>query len=267
MVTLVKNQFVLFVESIGRSIITAINGLGAYTKFNLSAFYWLFRSPFRLKLIFEQLHFVGNKSLFIVILTGSFTGMVMSYQTYFGFQVISGDTLVGPITALSIFKELAAVLTGLIVAGRAGAAMAAQIGTMRVTEQIDALEVMGINSIQYLVVPRVIAGFFSVPLLAIIFMLIGNFGSWLIGVKVLQIDASLYFSKLPTFVFVEDIFQGIIKAFAFGFMVTMIGCYFGYKVKGGAEGVGKGTNKAVVWGMVTVLVMDFFLTSFLIRIL
>jgi len=230
-------------------------------------FYWTIKPPLRLKLIFEQLFFIGNKSLFIIALAGSFTGMVMAYQTYFGFKIINVDSLVGPVVALSLAKELAPVLTGLIVAGRAGAAMAAQIGTMKVTEQIDALEVMGINSYQYLAVPRIIAGTLALPMLSAIFLLIGNIGSWMIGTKVLMIDEASYFSKLGEFMFVQDMHQGLIKAFFFGFTVSVIGTYFGFQVKKGAEGVGRGTNLAVVWGMIIVLILDYFLTSFLIKIL
>ena len=164
-------------------------------------------------------------------------------------------------------RELAPVLTGLIVAGRAGSAMAAQIGTMKVTEQIDALEVMGIDSFQYLAVPRIIASTFSLPILSSIFLLIGNLGGWFVGTSALMIDEVLYFSKLGEFMFVEDIAQGIIKATVFGFIIGLIGCYFGFKVSNGAEGVGKGTNRAVVWGMIAVLTVDYFLTSFLVKVL
>ena len=255
------------IEKLGSLVIANVAGLGSFSRFLLKIFYWFLRPPFRSKLLFEQLYFIGNKSLFIVGLTGLFTGAVMSYQTYFGFKLINADSFIGPIVALSLAKELAPVLTGLIVAGRAGAAMAAQIGTMKVTEQIDALEVMGINSYQYLAIPRIIGATFSLPILSAIFLYIGNFGSWLIGVKVLEIDETIYFSKLSELMHVEDIIQGLIKAFFFGFVVASIGTYCGFKVKGGAEGVGKGTNMAVVWGMVVVLVLDFFLTSALVRIL
>jgi len=145
--------------------------------------------------------------------------------------------------------------------------MAAQIGTMKVTEQIDALEVMGVDANQYLAVPRILAGTIALPILTIIHGFVGNLGSYLIGTKVLGIDEVMYFSKLSQLMFLEDFFQGIIKAFFFGFIIACIGTYHGFSVSGGAEGVGKGTNLAVVWGMITVLVVDFFLTSFLVHIL
>jgi phospholipid/cholesterol/gamma-HCH transport system permease protein len=255
------------IESLGASIIEGLHGLGRIVTHGMKFFYWLFRPPFRWHLVFEQLFFIGNKSLFIVALAGSFTGMVMAYQTYFGFRLISVDSLVGPVTALTLAKELAPVLTGLIVAGRAGAAMAAQIGTMKVTEQVDALEVMGIDSVQYLAVPRIIAATLCLPMLSALFLFVGNTGSWLVGTKFLSIDEAIYLSKLGEFMFLEDIWQGLIKAFFFGFVISLIGTYQGFNVSKGAEGVGVGTNMAVVWGMISVLILDYFLTSFLVHLL
>ena len=191
----------------------------------------------------------------------------MAYQTYFGFKLISVDSLVGPITLLSLAKELAPVFTGLIVAGRAGSAMAAHIGTMKVTEQIDALEVMGISSIQYLVVPRVIASTLVLPMLSGIFLYIGALGSYMIGTQVLLIDEALYFSNVGKFMFIADILQGLLKATVFGFAISLIGTYCGLNVAEGAVGVGRGTNQAVVWGMIAVLILDYFLTSFLVHVL
>lgn len=264
---MIKKNLVRYVEGIGEIVIVNVEGLGKIFKFIFEVFYWMIRPPLRIKLFFEQMNFIGNKSLFIITLAGSFTGMVMAYQTYFGFKLINVDSLVGTVTALTLAKELAPVLSGLIVAGRAGAAMAAQIGTMKVTEQVDALEVMGINSVQYLAVPRIIAGTLSLPLLTIFFQFVGNIGSFFVGTKALSIDEAMYFSKVGDFMFIGDIAQGVIKAFFFGFIISVIGTYFGFSVTKGAEGVGRGTNLAVVWGMISVLVLDYFLTSFLIRIL
>lgn len=255
------------IEHLGRRNIEMVNGFGTFMLFLLKFFRWVAIPPFRYKLLFEQLYFIGNKSLFIIVLSGAFTGMVMAYQTYFGFKIINVDSLVGPIVAISLAKELGPVLTGLIVAGRAGAAMAAQIGSMKVTEQVDALEVMGIDSYQYLALPRIIAGTIALPLLSGIFVFIGNVGSWIIGTKVLMIEETLYMSRLGDFMFLADIWQGLIKAVFFGFIISVIGTYFGFSVRNGAEGVGKGTNLAVVWGMIITLILDFFLTSFLVRIL
>ena len=255
------------IEKLGSSVLQLIAVLGRFSHFLSQVFFWMFKRPFRFKLLFEQLFFIGNKSLFIILLTGGFTGMVMCYQTYFGFKVISADSFVGPLVAITLAKELAPVFSGLVVTGRAGAAMAASIGSMKVTEQVDALEVMGINSIQYLAVPRVVATILALPLLTIIFQFVGNLGAWLVAVKILKIDESIYFSKLSEFMFLSDLVQGIIKAYFFGFLIASIGTYFGFTVKGGAEGVGRNTNLAVIWGMISILVSDFILTSFLIGIL
>ena len=267
MIEKLLNLFRHQVEDLGSTILEGVNGLGAISLFTSRFFYWSFKRPFRIHLFFEQLYFIGNKSITIILLAGMFTGMVLATQTYFGFKLINVDSLVGAIVAIGLSKELAPVLTGLIVAGRAGSAMAAQIGSMKVTEQIDALEVMGINSIQYLAVPRIAAATIAVPMLSIVFLFIGNFGSWLVGTKTLMIDEALFFSKLGDFMYVADIAQGVIKACVFGFVISVIGTYFGFQVDKGAVGVGRGTNLAVVWGMISVLILDYFLTSFLVKIL
>ncbi len=267
MITKLKNYLRDQIEDFGRSILEMVDGLGMITLFGGRFFYWTFKRPYRLHLLMEQLYFIGNKSILIILLTGIFTGMVFCTQTYFGFKLINVDSLVGSIVAISLAKELAPVLTGLIVAGRAGSAMAAQIGSMKVTEQIDALEVMGINSIQYLAVPRIIATTLAMPMLSIIFLFIGNLGAYVVGTTTLMIDEAMFYSKLSEFMAIADVAQGVIKAFVFGFVISVIGTYFGFQVEKGAVGVGRGTNLAVIWGMVSVLVLDYFLTTFLVKIL
>lgn len=255
------------ITELGENVIGLLNGLGDFTNFTLKTIFWTFKPPFRLKLLFDQIYFIGNKSVFIIFLTSSFTGAVFAFQIYLGFKVINADSFIGPIVTIALAKELAPVLSGLVVAGRCGAAMAAQIGSMKVTEQIDALEVMGINSYQYLAVPRILGAMISMPMLSGLFLLIGYGGSWLIGTKVIQIDEVLYTQKISDFMNLGMVAEGLIKATVFGYLIGIIGTYQGFKVEGGAEGVGKGTNMAVVWGMITVLVVDFFLTSFLSKIL
>jgi phospholipid/cholesterol/gamma-HCH transport system permease protein len=252
---------------LGESILLQVKGLGDFTQFTMKTIFWTFRPPFRLTLLFDQIYFMGNKSVFIIFLTSIFTGAVFAFQIYIGFKAINADSFIGPIVTIALSKELAPVLSGLVVAGRCGAAMAAQIGSMKVTEQIDALEVMGINSYQYLAVPRILGAMIAMPLLSGIFLLIGYWGSWLIGVKVIQIDEILYTQKIGEFMNLGMIAEGLIKGTVFGYLIGIIGTYHGFNVTGGAEGVGRGTNMAVVWGMITVLVVDFFLTSFLAKIL
>ena len=263
MVEVMQNK----ISFIGRTVLNLVQGLGHFASFAGKIFYWYIKPPYRIKLLFDQLYFIGNKSIFIVTLTSIFTGMVFAFQIHNGFRAINTDSLIGPLVAISLAKELAPVFCGLVVAGRCGAAMAAQIGSMKVTEQIDALEVMGINSVQYLAVPRVVGATLSLPLLCSLFLLVGNFGSWLIGVKVLGIDEAIYLSKVSLFMKLGHVAEGLIKAAVFGYLIGVIGTYHGFEVKGGAEGVGRGTNLAVVWGMIIVLIVDFFLTSFLAKIL
>lgn len=263
----VKAFAVSKVEGVGETVIGYLNGLGDFTNFTMRTIFWTFKPPYRFTLLFDQMVFMGNKSVFIIFLTSGFTGAVFAMQIYLGMKAINADSFIGPIVTIALSKELAPVLSGLVVAGRCGAAMAAQIGSMKVTEQIDALEVMGINSYQYLAVPRILGAMLSLPLLSGIFLLIGYGGSWLVGVKVLQIDEILYTQKISDFMRLGMVAEGLIKATVFGYLIGIIGTYHGFNVTGGAEGVGKGTNMAVVWGMITVLVVDFFLTSFLAKIL
>ncbi len=263
----IKNVFNKFFEIVGENVLSKLEGIGSFATHFFSIMYWTFKSPYRIKLFIDQLYFIGNKSLFIVALTSLFSGMVITYQTYIGMKVMGAYTLVGPIVVLTIAKELAPVFSAIIVTGRCGAAMAAEIGTMKVTEQIDALEVMGISSRQYLGVPRVWATMVALPLLNLVFLFVANVGSWFVGVELLGIEEAKYYAKLKEFVDFNVLLEGLIKAGVFGYIVGLIGTYHGFKVQGGAEGVGKGTNAAVVWGMIVILILDYFLTSLLVRLL
>lgn len=255
------------IESLGSKVLDITPAIGRFSIYMYLTFMWLCRPPLRMKLFIEQIVFIGNKSLFIIFLTSSFSGMVFAFQIYSGFTAFSVDSFVGPIVAIAVCKELAPVLSGLVVAGRCGAAMAAEIGTMKVTEQVDALEVMGVNSIQYLAVPKIVATIIAMPMLTGVFMLVANTGSYIVGTKLLGIDAVMYFAKVSDFMSLKMIVEGLIKAAVFGYLISIIGTYQGFAVKGGAEGVGKGTNLAVVWGMIIVLVVDFFLTAVLTKVL
>lgn len=255
------------VSKFGAFVLDVTPALGRITIYMFTAFGWFLRPPLRIKLFVNEMVFMGNKSLFIVCLTASFSGMVFAFQIYSGFTAFSVDSFVGPIVAIAVVKELAPVFCGLVVAGRCGAAMAAQIGTMKVTEQVDALEVMGVNSIQYLAVPKIFATVVTMPMLAAIYMLVANVGSYLVGTQLLGIDEAMYFAKASDFMKTKMVLEGLIKAGVFGLLISIVGTYQGFAVKGGAEGVGKGTNLAVVWGMILVLIVDFFLTALLTKIL
>ncbi len=223
--------------------------------------YWTFRKPFKFNNLFKQMEFIGVKSLGIVIITGGFTGMVLALQTYYGFRRFSSEGLVGVTVALSMTRELGPVLTALMVTGRAGSAMAAELGSMRVTEQIDALTVMALSPVKYLVVPRVLASLFMVPILTVIADFIGVIGGYFVGVKLLGINEGIFVSKMVKYVDLEDIYNGLVKAAVFGLILSLISCYKGFYTKGGAEGVGRATTEAVVVSSITILISDYLLTS------
>ena len=237
-----------------------IKELGAFGIFTKDALAALFIPPFRLNVLVDEVEFIGNQSLFIICLTSLFTGAVFAYQSWLAFSIVGTQSLVSVSTSLALLRELAPVMTSIVVAGRVGAAMAANIGIMRVTSQIDALELMAISPLQYLVTPKLIAAIVSVPLLCAVFCLIGNVGGYIVGVGVCNVDAGIYIQKLKEYLDPMDLYHGMIKATCFGFLIAAISCYKGYRAKNGAEGVGRATNESVVLSIVTILVLDYFLT-------
>lgn len=249
------------VGHLGGTVLGGIGDLGEMSYFIWTSLTWITRPPFRIKEILEQIEFVGNKSVFIICLSSLFTGMVFALQTFSAFHMVNSDTLIGPTVALALTRELGPVLTGIIVAGRAGAAMSAQLGTMRVTEQIDALEVMGVNPKQFLVMPRIVACVIAMPLLAAVFDFVGNIGSYLLSTRVLNIDAATYLAKIDLFTRPKDIGQGLIKAAVFGFIFSSIGTHKGFSTTNGARGVGIATNETVVLSSILILVSDYFLSA------
>lgn len=221
----------------------------------------IFVNPYRFDEIVKHIEFIGNGSLLIILLTGAFTGMALSYQIFLGFKLVNATNLVGPTVALGISRELGPVLTGLIVSARAGGAMAARLGTMRVSEQIDALEVMGIDPIQYLVSPRLIAALISMPLLCGVFDFIAMTGAYLLCVRVLNLDEAIFWDKIQGWLHPRDIYEGLIKSAAFGLIFASVCTHRGYSTTGGAKGVGEATNSGVVNSMVLIIVMNFFATN------
>lgn len=225
----------------------------------------LFAKPSRFNEIIRHMEFIGNQSVGIICLTGAFTGLALSFQIYLGFKLFNAVNLVGPVVALGITRELGPVLTGLIVAARAGGAMAARLGTMRVNEQIDALDVMGVNTKQYLISPRLIAAFICMPLLTAIFDFVAMLGSYFLTVKLMDLDEAVFWQKISDFIEVKHINEGLFKAAVFGIFFALICTYRGFNTTGGAKGVGDATNQGVVQSMVMIIVMDYFLTN-LIRV-
>ena len=226
----------------------------------------LFTDKFYFRLFLNQIVKIGFNSLPVVGLTAIFTGMVLALQSYTGFSRFSAESAIPNVVVLSITRELAPVLAGLMVAGRAGAAIAAEIGTMRVTEQIDALKTLSTNPFSYLVTPRVIAGILSLPFLVLIGDIIGVFGGYLICVNLLNFNPSVYLQNTYNFVEFIDIFSGLVKAAVFGFIITFIGCYFGFNTKGGAQGVGQSTTYSVVSSSILILLMNYIITSLFFKL-
>lgn len=243
----------------------AILELGFILLFAYQSFVLSFQKPYRWGEVIKHMEFIGNKSVVIICLTGLFTGLALSFQVYLGFKIVNAVNLVGPTVALGISRELGPVLTGLIVAARAGGAMAARLGTMRVNEQIDALDVMGINTKQYLVAPRFYAAIICMPLLTAIFDFVAMVGSWFLCVKLVGLDEAIFWDRIRATIEVRHIMEGLIKAAVFGLIFSIICTYRGFNTKGGAKGVGDATNQGVVQSMVMIIILDYFLTN-IIRI-
>ncbi len=222
------------------------------------------RPPYRPANLLKQIHFIGIRSLFVIVLTAIFAGMVLALQGHHTLTRFGAEGLLGPAVALSIIRELGPVLSGLMVTGRAGSALAAELGIMRIREQIDALEVMGIAPLQFLVTPRIMAGLVALPILTVIFDVIGIFGGYLVAVQLLNMSSGVYLSGIESSVFMRDIVTGLIKAVSFGLIVTWVCTFKGYYAKRGAEGVSQATTSAVVLSSVLILICDYFITSILL---
>ncbi|MGB3942117.1 MAG: ABC transporter permease, partial [Candidatus Manganitrophaceae bacterium] len=231
-----------YFEKIGGWLLRFLREMGAVTLLLIKAFLWAFTPPFRFRNIAAQMDAVGVQSIPVVIITATFTGMVLALQSYTGFERFNAEGLVGTVVALSMTRELGPVLTGLIVAGRAGAAMAAELGTMKVTEQIDALSTMAVDPIKYLITPRLLAGMFMLPLLTAFSDFIGIVGGYLISVHMLEANPGIYVRRTIQYLETKDLWGGLLKAMIFGMIIATISCYKGFNTEGGAEGVGRATT-------------------------
>ena len=203
----------------------------------------------------------ASSRVFLVGLTGLFIGMVFGIQLVDGFRDFGAENQTGAVVGMALARELSPVFTALMVSSRAGSAMSTELGSMRVSDQIDALTTMAVNPVQYLVVPRVLAGTVMVPLLTMLFNMVGIFGAWIVCVQMLGLDSGIFVDKVRWFVDVADLRQGIIKAFAFGLTISLIACRHGFYAKGGAAGVGQATTAAVVQSAVSILALDYVITS------
>ena len=249
------------IRKLGRFVLFNLENLGRAGLFLLRGFFWALIPPLKLRRIIKQIQFIGVNSTFIVLLTGAFTGMVLGIQGYYSLNKFGAEALLGPAVALSLIRELGPVISALMITGRAGSALTAEIGIMRITEQIDALEVMALNPFRYLIVPNFIAGIITFPLLASIFNVVGIYGGYIVGVKLLGLSEGGYFGEMRNYVDMGDILDGLYKSLSFGIIVTWICCYKGYTTGYGAEGVSKATTQAVVTSSVLILAWDYFLTS------
>ena len=240
--------------------------IGEIVDFLLNCVKYSITEKFYVNIFITQFMKIGFNSLPVVGLTSIFTGMVLALQSYTGFSRFSAESAIPNVVVLSITRELAPVLAGLMVAGRSGAAIAAEIGTMKVTEQIDALKTLSTNPFNYLIIPRILAGIISLPLLVIVGDIIGVMGGYLICVNLLNFNPTVYLQNTYNFVQFIDVFSGLVKASVFGFLITFMGCYHGFNAKGGAQGVGQSTTYSVVSSSILILLMNYIITSFFFRL-
>jgi len=239
-----------FLDSVGNTVLLGVRTL-----------VWLVRPPYRVAQFVASMDFIGVQSLFIITLCGTFTGMVFALQTVYGFRRFSAEGMVGGVVALSLTREISPVFAGLMVTSRAGSAMAAELGNMRVTEQIDAIATMGVSPVQYLVVPRVVGAVVMMPLLTMLFTIVGMTGAYGVAVGMLGVDPGIFMDRVRNFVEPRDLWMGTVKAMTFGFLIALISCKQGFFASGGAKGVGVATTRAVVQSAVAILVANYIITS------
>lgn len=250
---------------IGAKLLGWLCALGRWCEFVGQSCGWALRPPYRLDQLFRQMEFVGVKSTGIIALTAFFTGAVFALQAGKVYSLFNMESMVGATVGLSLTREMGPVFAALMVTARACSAMAAELGTMRVTEQIDALETMAVNPLHYLVVPRLVATTVMVPMLTMLFNYVGVIGAYIVGIFLLGISEGPFLYRLYYYVDVDDIVGGLIKAAIFGFLIAGISCYMGFVTRGGAEGVGRSTTRAVVISAVTILIADYFLTTWILE--
>ncbi len=235
--------------------------VGEATLLTLSAVWFLVRKPPKLEHFLKQLSYIGAETLPVVLVTSFFSGGVIVVETYSTFHRFNAEYLLGAVVAISMARELGPVLTALMVVARVGSAMTAQIGTMKITEQIDALRVLAVNPVRYLVSPRLAASVLSLPLLTIVADVVGIFGGWFVAVKLFGVNDYLFWQKMKDIVEIYDFLGGLYKAAVFGLIIAAVSCYFGFATKGGAEGVGRATTASVVTSSMLVLIVDYFLSA------
>jgi phospholipid/cholesterol/gamma-HCH transport system permease protein len=243
-----------------------LDGVGSTVVLAGRTLLWLVRPPYRIGQFVGAMDFIGVQSLFIITLCGTFTGMVFALQTVYGFRRFSAEGMVGGVVALSLTREISPVFGALMVTSRAGSAMAAELGNMRVTEQIDAIATMGVSPVQYLVVPRVVGAVVMLPLLTMLFTIVGMTGAYAIAVGTLGVDPGIFMDRVRNFVEPRDLWMGTVKSMTFGFLIAIISCKQGFFATGGAKGVGTATTRAVVQSAVAVLISNYVITSLMTEV-
>jgi len=257
---LISNFFYI----IGKIAIDFIHGLGKFTLFQLKILPLFFKKPIRIRKVFEQINFMGFGSLGVIFLTSFFTGLVEAVQLYNGFHKFGVEDFMGYTIFISICKELGPVFAALMVVSRGISAYAAELGSMRVTEQIDALDVMAVNSKQYLIVPRIMGTLISLPFLILFFDAVANIGAYLISVYSLNVNGYTYLDNIKQFGEIGDFSEGIVKGLVFGYLISAVGTFIGYNTRGGAKGVGVSTTKAVVISSILIFIADYIVSAFYI---
>jgi len=260
----VFNRIEEFLRFVGSAALSAPRRMGRMFIFLMNSFYYIFVPPFKFRQLLKQIRFFGNKSLIIIVLTGAFTGMVLALQLFYTLRKFGSEALLVPAIALSLIRDLGPVLSALMITGRAGSALTAEIGIMRISEQIDALTAMALNPFRYLIVPNIIAAIIVFPLLTAIFNIVGIYGGYAVAVKLLGMSEGTYFSQMEIFVEMKDISIGFYKSVSFGILVSWICCYKGYYTGYGAAGVSRSTTEAVVISSVMILIWNYFLGSILL---
>lgn len=250
-----------FFAVLGRVFISFLEGTGKLSIFTANSVWSAFLPKYYFRAILKQMLEIGYYSLPVVGLTAIFTGAVLALQSYTGFSRFNAESSIASVVVLSITRELGPVLAGLMVAGRVGAAMAAEIGTMRVTEQIDALITLSTNPFKYLIAPRLIAAVLTLPLLVLIADIIGVYGGYLVSIHKLGFSPGTYLRNTFDFLEAKDVISGLVKASVFGFIIALMGCYNGFNSKGGAQGVGQATTNAVVSASILILCLNYVITE------
>ena len=254
-----------FIDALGRGTLIFCDRLGGFVLFFINAVITLFTTRLKLRQLFLQMYDIGIGSLSIVFLTGSFTGLAFAYQSYIGFSRVGTEEFIGLVVTLGMARELGPVLTALVVTGRCGSAMAAELGSMRITEQIDAIKTLGIDPYQYLIVPRILASTIIFPFLTIFAMICGIVGGYLLCVYSLHLSPETYTKIIQERVELSDVVNGLIKAAFFGLFFSWVGTFQGFMTSGGSQGVGRATTKSVVLGSIIILISNYFLTSLLFQ--